>query len=166
VTLPHPEPSAPSGHAGTDAEAAPDGNEVPLPRAEFAFPGPLRDRIVAAVLDGTKTATASLLTEYESEGEPLPAVGDRSVVVDSAGVPVAVIEVTDVRVVALGEVDAAHARDEGEGYESAAQWRTAHEEFWNSEAMRAALGDPAFTAGDATPVVLERFRVVEPLRPR
>ncbi|MFC4496634.1 hypothetical protein ACFPA8_21115 [Streptomyces ovatisporus] len=65
---------------------------MPLPRAEFAFPGPLRDRLVAAVLDGTRTATASLL--------------------------------------------------------------------------RAGLGDETFTVDDTTPVVLERFRLVEGLRPR
>ncbi|HEX5993959.1 MAG TPA: hypothetical protein VFY84_02325 [Jiangellales bacterium] len=32
-----------------------------LPTFEFAFPGPLRDKLVAAVLDGTKTATTGLL---------------------------------------------------------------------------------------------------------
>lgn len=36
-----------------------------LPKAEFAFPGPLRDRLVAAVLDGSKTATTGLVAEYE-----------------------------------------------------------------------------------------------------
>lgn len=30
-----------------------------LPKAEFAFPGPLRDQLVAAILDGTKTSTTS-----------------------------------------------------------------------------------------------------------
>jgi hypothetical protein len=32
-----------------------------LPTVEFAFPGPLRDRLVAAILDGTKTSTTGLL---------------------------------------------------------------------------------------------------------
>ncbi|WP_189039755.1 ASCH domain-containing protein [Streptomyces daqingensis] len=154
-------------HSGAAAAGpARDRAEPPLPRAEFAFPGPLRDRIVAAVLDGAKTATASLLREYGQEGEPLPAAGGRSVVVDSAGTPVAVIEVTRVRIVALGDVDDGHARDEGEGHSSAAEWRRAHEKFWHSDAMREALGEPAFTVDDDTPVVLESFRVVETLRPR
>lgn len=47
-----------------------------LPRAEFAFPGPLRDRLVAAILDGSKTATSSLAEEYERLGERLPVAGD------------------------------------------------------------------------------------------
>ena len=103
-----------------------------LPRAEFAFPGPLRDRLVAAILDGSKTATAALVAEYEHEGEPLPEVGDRSVVVDSDDRPVAVVEVTGVRVVPLAQVDLAHAVDEGEGYTGVAEWCAGHEWFWDA----------------------------------
>lgn len=148
---------------------SPAGPELPaayasLPRAEFAFPGPLRDGLVGAVLDGSKTATTSLLREYADDGEPMPQPGARSVVVDSAELPVAVIETAEVRVVPLGEVDAAHARDEGEGYETVAEWRAGHERFWHGEAMRAELADPDFTVDDATPVVLERFRLVDDLR--
>jgi uncharacterized protein YhfF len=135
-----------------------------LPRAEFAFPGLLRDALVAAILDRRKVATTSLVTEYERGGEPLPDVGERSTVVDSIGRPVAVIEVTSVRVVPLGQVDDVHARDEGEGYTTVAQWRAAHERFWHSPEMRSFLGEPAFTVDDTTPVILERFRVIAYLR--
>ncbi|WP_078889556.1 ASCH domain-containing protein [Streptomyces sp. NRRL S-1813] len=86
-----------------------------LPEFALGFPGPLRDRLVAAVLSGTKTATTGLLTEYERCAEPVPSVGHRSVMPDSAGRPVAVIEVTGVRVLRLAEVDRAHARAEGDG---------------------------------------------------
>jgi uncharacterized protein YhfF len=136
-----------------------------LSRAEFAFPGPLRDQLVAAILDGSKTSTTELLVEYEHEGEPLPEVGSRSVVVDSDDRPVGVIEVTGVRVVPLSQVDLAHAVDEGEGYTSVAEWRAGHERFWRSKEMRAVLEDPGFTVDDTTPVVLERFRLVSDLRP-
>ncbi|MFK4071199.1 ASCH domain-containing protein [Streptomyces sp. NPDC029674] len=134
--------------------------QEPLPRAEFAFPGPLRDQLVAAVLDGSKTSTTGLLIDYERDGAPMPVVGQRAAVVDSDGRPVAVIETTGVRVVPLGDVDLAHAVDEGEGYTTVAQWRSAHEEFWHSAGMRDALGDPGFTVDDTTPLVLERFRLV------
>ncbi len=135
-----------------------------LPKAEFAFPGLLRDRLVAAVLDGSKTATTGLGAEYERKGEPLPAVGGRSVLVDSEDRPVAVPEVTGVRVVPPAGVDTAHAVDEGEGYAGVAEWRAGHEWFWGSAEMRAALGDADFAVDDTTPVVLERFRVVADLR--
>jgi uncharacterized protein YhfF len=134
-----------------------------LPVAEFAFPGPLRDQLVAAILDGTKTSTTGLLQDYEIDDEALPEVGDRLAVVDSAAHRVAVIEVTEVRIARLGDVDLDHARDEGEGYDSVAAWRTGHERFWHGEDYRGWLGDPAFVATDDTPAVLERFRLVERL---
>jgi uncharacterized protein YhfF len=131
-----------------------------LPIAEFAFPGPLRDQLVAAILDGTKTTTTGLVANYEYEGEPLPQPGQREAVVDSAGSRVAVIEVTAVRVVRLGDMDLTHALGEGEGYTSVAEWRAGHEEFWHSAEMRAALDDPDFTVDDDTLLVAEEFRLV------
>ncbi|HEX5540860.1 MAG TPA: ASCH domain-containing protein [Micromonospora sp.] len=131
-----------------------------LPKAEFAFPGPLRDQLVAAILTGAKTSTTSLRIEYEHEAQ-LPQIGQRSVVVDSEDKPVAVIEVTEVRTVRLGDIDLAHALDEGEGYASVAEWRAGHESFWHSTEYRRYLDDPAFTVNDDTLAVAERFRVVE-----
>ena len=73
--------------------------------AEFGFPGELRDRLVAAILSGEKTATTGLLIEWELDGEPVPRPRERMAVVDSSEVPVAVIELEDVRVVRLADVD-------------------------------------------------------------
>ncbi|MEV4495387.1 ASCH domain-containing protein [Micromonospora arborensis] len=131
-----------------------------LPLAEFAFPGPLRDSLVAAILSGAKTSTSALLIGYERANEALPEVGERSAVVDSAGRRVAVIELIEVRVKRLADVDLRHALAEGEGYESVAQWRAGHEAFWHSAEVRAELGDPEFTVDDDTLVVTERFRLV------
>ncbi|OZF30535.1 ASCH domain-containing protein [Rhodococcus sp. 14-2483-1-2] len=129
-----------------------------LPIVEFAYPGPLRDTLVAAVLTGAKTTTASLLVQYADE--EMPRVGERGAVVDSAGVVVGVIETTGVDVVALKDVSFQHAFDEGEGYADVAQWRAGHERFWHSTEVRAELGDPHFTVDDDTQVVLERFVLV------
>jgi uncharacterized protein YhfF len=131
-----------------------------LPVTEFAFPGPLRDQLVAAILSGAKTSTTALALGYEIEGEPLPEIGEQSAVIDSDGCRVAVIEVTDVRVLRLADVDLQHALDEGEGNESVAQWRAAHEGFWHSAPVRDEIGDPDFTVNDDTLVVAERFRMV------
>jgi uncharacterized protein YhfF len=127
---------------------------------EFAFPGPLRDQLVAAILDGTKTTTTGLVEDYEREGEPLPRPGDREVVIDSAGDPVTLIEIVAVRVVRVGDVDLAHAIGEGEGYGSVADWRAGHEEFWHSAQMREEIGDPTFTVTDDTLAVATEFRMV------
>lgn len=131
-----------------------------LPVAEFGFPGPLRDQLVAAILSGAKTTTTGLVADYEREGSALPTPGLRQAVIDSAGNQVAVIEVTGVRVIRLADVDLAHAVGEGEGYTSVAEWRAGHERFWHSAEVRAALDDPDFTVGDDTLVVAETFRLV------
>jgi len=127
---------------------------------EFAFPGPLRDQLVAAILDGAKTTTTGLLDDYERDGEPLPRPGDREVVVDSAGAPVALIEIVAVRVIRVADIDLRHALGEGEGYASVADWRAGHEAFWHSAEMREYVGDPAFTVNDDTLAVATEFRVV------
>jgi uncharacterized protein YhfF len=133
-------------------------------KAEFGFAGtPLREQLVAAVLRGDKTATAGLLVDYERDGEQLPKAGERYAVVDNEGRDVAVIETTDVNVCRIGDTDEQFARDEGEGFESVAAWREAHDRYWRSYAdeIRAYLGDPDWDVSDDTLYVAERFRLVE-----
>jgi len=133
--------------------------EPDLPTVEFAFPGPLRDQLVAAIVAGEKTSTSSLLIQYAVDGEELPVVGSRGTVIDSAGRPVLVIETTAVEVRRLADVPLAHAVDEGEGFATVAEWRAGHEGFWTSAEVLAEL--PAgFRLDDDAEVVMERFRVV------
>jgi uncharacterized protein YhfF len=127
-----------------------------LPLFELAYPGPLRDQLVAAVLAGAKTSTSSLLVEYGDPEDPLPVVGERSLMIDSDGLPVGVIETTEVRVVPISAIDLDFAREEGEGYESVGSWRAAHERFWSANVEGVVIDD-------STLVVAERFRVVERL---
>jgi uncharacterized protein YhfF len=113
------------------------------------------------VLSGEKTATSSLLLEHQG-GEELPKVGSRSVVVDSADRPVCVIEVTEVRILRVDTIDEQFARDEGEGFETVADWRAAHEAFWRSAEMEKERGD-GVEIDDDTMIVAERFHLVERL---
>ncbi len=134
--------------------------------AEFGLAGtPLRRALVAAILRGEKTATAGLLVDYERDDDELPAVGERFLLLDNDDHGVAVIETTEVRVLRIGECDLEFARDEGEGFESVADWRAAHDRFWRSYAdeIREYLGDPGWDVGDDTEFVAERFRLVETL---
>jgi uncharacterized protein YhfF len=129
-----------------------------LPVSEYGFPGPLRDALVAAIIAGEKTSTTSLLCDYEREGESLPEVGDRAIVIDSAGDPVGIEQISEVRIVRIGDVDLEHALAEGEGFASVAEWRAGHEGFWHGSEYRDHVGDPAFCVTDDTLAVLVRFR--------
>ena len=111
----------------------------------------LRRQLVDAVLRGEKTATAGLLSEYEAEGERPNAAGDRCVLLGYDDEPVAVVEVTESRVVAATEIDEQFARDEGEGFDSVEEWRIAHERFFNQP------------IGPDTRIVAVRFRVLQDL---
>jgi uncharacterized protein YhfF len=113
----------------------------------------LRRKLVAAVLSGEKTATAGLRSDFAPHtGEQLPSVGDRFVLLDFDDELTAVVETTELRVVRVADVDLAFAVDEGEGFETVADWRRAHERFWAGHEI-----------DDDTLVVAERFRLVERL---
>lgn len=127
---------------------------------ELAFPGPERDRGVAAILSGQKTALTGLLEIYEHAGEAVPQTGQRFSVLDSEGRSAVTIELVDVRVVPVVDIDDDFARAEGRGYSDVAQWRAAHKEFFQSDDVSAFLGRTA-AFDDDTLVVAERFRVVE-----
>ena len=133
-----------------------------LPRWGFAFPGRLRDELTALALAGKKTTTAGLLVEYELDGDPVPRPRERSILLDSAERPVAIIETVACSVVRLADVDDRHAIDEGEGYANAREFRVAHERHWNGniDELRERLGEPRFEISDHTPIVVERFRVL------
>lgn len=116
------------------------------------------DALLALVLAGTKTATASALWDYEAAGEEPPAAGTLSIVTDGAGHPRALIQTTSVRVVPFGEVDEAHAYAEGEGDRSLAHWRAVHQRYFTDHAENDRGFEPDM------PVVLEAFEVLVPRR--
>jgi uncharacterized protein YhfF len=112
----------------------------------------LADELLALVLSGRKTATCGALRDFGGT-EPLPEVGRRDVVLDGAGRRAAVIETIEAIQRRFDEVDAAFARDEGEGDLSYDYWRTAHEAYF------------ARNGGFSPDMILvcERFRLVEVL---
>jgi uncharacterized protein YhfF len=114
----------------------------------FAFgdsPG-LADELLELVVKGVKTATCS------TEDEPNTSTpGERWVVRDGSGAPRCVIQTIEVSYRRYNEVDAAFAREEGEGDRSLDHWREAHRRYFTrmgrfSEDMM---------------LMCERFRLVE-----
>jgi uncharacterized protein YhfF len=121
-----------------------------LPPFELGYPRTeLRRQLVAAVLAGEKTATSTLWSELEAAGEDVDEPGARYLLHDYDDEPVAIVEVTEARVVPAAEIDLDFARAEGEGFASVDDWRVAHEEFF---------GQPI---APETQVVALRFHVVE-----
>lgn len=104
------------------------------------------------MLRGDKTATAGLASDHAPGTDPLPQAGDRWLLVDFDDQPVAIVETTEVRVVPATQVDLQFARDEGEGFDTVADWRAAHERFWSDQ-----------TITDETLIVAERFKLIERL---
>ena len=133
----------PDGGAARVSDYPPFG--LGYPRTE------LRRQLVDAVLAGEKTSTSGLAEEYAAEGEAVPVAGDRFLLEGFDEEPIAIVEVTEARVVPASEIDVQFARDEGEGFESVDDWRVAHETFF---------GRPI---RPETEIVAIRFRVVEVL---
>lgn len=127
-------------------------SSVPPPAWSFGD-GAEADALLAAILDGTKTAMASARDSYDSDDD-LPEIGRMSILLDGGGHPRALLVTTAVSVTAFGEVSEEHALTEGE--ESLAAWRESHERYFTDH-------DPTGRGvGPDLPVVLERFEVLHP----
>jgi uncharacterized protein YhfF len=140
------------------AYVAASGFDGPL-ASSFAFgdSAEMADELGALVVHGPKRATASLVAAFHAEGETLPQVGDRSMVLGGDGSPLAVVRTTEVRFGPLSSVDDAFAWDEGEGDRTRSWWLDAHTRFFTRECL--ALG---LTFSDDIEVAFERFEVVWP----
>ncbi|NJL96046.1 MAG: ASCH domain-containing protein [Anaerolineae bacterium] len=101
------------------------------------------DELGQRVLQGTKTATAGLLRDFEA----LPQVGDVSLILDGQAQPLCLLETLQVYPVPFEDVDAEQA------------WREGHWRFFGQRC--AEIGrQPKSTM----PVVCQRFRLPYPLR--
>jgi uncharacterized protein YhfF len=87
------------------------------------------------VLNGRKRATAGLLSEYESEGEPVEHVGELLAMVDNSGNHVGTLQVTRAEVVRFADVPDEFALAEAEGDLSASDFRASHLEYWSTNGV-------------------------------
>lgn len=129
------------------------------PRAEglrawaFAYdPGPLRQRLTALALAGTKVATAGLEQDYVDEGEAIERVGERQALLGGDDQVVAIIEITRVETLPFFDVPWEFARAEGEGFRSIEHWREGHRSYFSEHGV---------DVNEDTSVVCVWFRVVE-----
>lgn len=109
------------------------------------------------ILSRQKTATSSLLWEYESSGKALPPLGNLSVVENGRRAPVCIVQTMWIEIIRFDDVDAQFAFEYGEGDRTLEGWRKM---FWSyySHAC-AALGREM---SSNAPLVCERFLVIFP----
>ena len=112
------------------------------------------DELLALVLDGTKTATASSLWDHEHTGEPIPEVGWLNIILDGRGHPRALLQTVAVTVVPFDQVSESHASAEGEGDRTLATWRDIHERYWRNHSESPRGFAPTM------PVVCEELRLL------
>ena len=143
-----------SSFLGTLAADSPARDEQYVAEAWGDSPR-LADELGALIVAGTKTATCSALWEYEAEGERLPKVGSKTIVLGGNGAPLCIVETREVEVQPYDEVDAKFAYEEGEGDRSLEYWRDAHWRFF-SRTLPTIGKEPAMDM----PLVCERFRVI------
>ncbi|WP_396048481.1 ASCH domain-containing protein [Cellulomonas sp. P22] len=148
------------GHAGIDRLGVVVGasalGAVPPQAWSFGDSPRLADELLAHVLDGEKRACSTAVWELEHAGEPMPAVGELSILLDGAGHPRGLIRTTVVRIAAFEDVDAAFAAAEGEDDRTLESWRREHEKYWRRVAET--TGGPEFTPD--MPLVLEEFELL------
>lgn len=119
--------------------------------------GCAQDKLAQLTLQGTKTATASSYPVYKAENEPVPAVGDYSIILDSQNQAVCIIQTTQIDIVPFYQVDEEQAYLEGEGDRTLTYWREVHRTFFESEMQSI---HQKFT--EDMLVVCERFKIVYP----
>jgi len=109
------------------------------------------------VLQGKKRATAPLLCDYETGDQRPPQVGNLSIVTNWDGLPLCVIETTEVMIQAFQNVNGDFAADEGEGDLSLEYWKEAHWAYFERQCRRLDR-----EMSPEMQVVCERFQMVFP----
>jgi uncharacterized protein YhfF len=122
---------------------------------QFGDSPQLANQLAQLVLAGIKTATCSALWEWEAEGNDLPKVGLKTIVLDGENCPLCIIETIEVTICAFCEVDAQFAYDEGEDERSLESWQREHWKYF----LRV-LPQIDRQPTPEMPLVCERFRVV------
>jgi len=114
----------------------------------------MADELGHLIASGVKTATCSALWSWEA-GESPPVGGELTVVLDGRGEPLCIVETCEVTARRYCDVDAAFARQEGEGDLSLEYWRRVHREFFTET-----LAEVGREFTETIPLVCERFQKV------
>ncbi|ONK21647.1 RNA-binding protein [Bacillus sp. VT-16-64] len=131
------------------------GKEKPASVSAWQF-GADADHLAQLVIDGVKTATCSSFVSYEVENEPVPSVGDYSIILNSRDEPVAIIQTVEVDIMPIKNVPEDFAAAEGEGDGTYAYWKHTHVKYFSEELSRMGL-----EFSEDMLLVCERFQLVD-----
>lgn len=131
------------------------GHDQPPKVSAWQF-GSMPDYLAQLVIDGIKTATCSGLIFYEMENEPLPAVEDYSIILNSTDEPLAIIKTVEVKIMPMNEVPEEFAIAEGEGDRTYNYWKEAHVKFFTEE-----LRNLDLEYSEDMMLVCERFKLID-----
>lgn len=118
------------------------------------FGGPeVADAILDSVLRGKKCANTGLQSLYDGAMEPLPKVGDYSIIVNSAMEPKCITRITKVEFVTFENITEEYAAAEGEM--SLADWKEKHRKYFED-----CCREVGITFSEQMHCVCEYFEVV------
>jgi 5-formyltetrahydrofolate cyclo-ligase len=127
------------------------------PTIEVNVPGnkEIANELLSLILQGKKTASSSLLKDYEFTGDPLPVVGKYWMVLNKDLEPKCIVQTVKVERIKFKNVTKKIALAEGEGDLSLDYWRKVHIDFFTPF-----LKDWGVKNIDEEELVVEFFKVV------
>jgi uncharacterized protein YhfF len=139
-------------------ENLPEGSD-PSPRyaGDFCFGSEPEQapELAELVIQGTKTATGSLLWALEADRKPKPRTGDHWIVTRGGDDPACVIRTLEAKVIPFDEVGEGYAFRGGEGDRTLVSWRALYWDYIAWECARIGC-EPH----EKAPLVMETFQVV------
>ena len=116
----------------------------------------IADELASLIVSGKKTATCSAHILYELENQPIPKVGEYTIVLDRKDAPVAIIKTTEVQLVKMNEVAEELASKEGEGDLSYQYWYDGHKRYFTAE-----LKEHGLEFAEDMLLIFEKFDLVD-----
>ena len=113
------------------------------------------NELLNLVLQGKKTATSSALLAYQSEGLPIPKVGDQSIVTYFDGKDGCIIENIDVRLIPYNQMTYDIVKLEGED-DCLESWKNNHDKFFSEDAELT-----GYEFSEDMMIVFEIFKVIK-----
>jgi uncharacterized protein YhfF len=113
------------------------------------------EAVLQLISAGDKTGTFTLPWIVEQTDMPMPASGDCIILIDYAGHPRILLQLTDIQQVNFGAITAQHTSVDGTPVRDLAIWKPLHTQYWND--LLVPFGK---SVSDDMPVLIEKFNLL------